>query len=262
MVPCDRSESPVAIRAAIRNLMKILHLTLSAAAFLPICHAATVQALFTGQTQTTSGGAVTGFSTVVSASTFPEAPTLARTGTSFTTNGAGGATSYTDFNGWNWVGAGGTSTAGRSFGWVSGSTGNTLNFNLDMEGLEDLTIGMVIRSAAVLGSPLTQFSAIDYSVDGGAYFAAATGSALNFSATGNNFESFTLDLTSLLAIENAASVQIRFTLPTIPANVPDVQDSTSVRIDNVLFTAQTIPEPTSVALSLLGTGLLFIRRRR
>lgn len=225
--------------------------------------AATVQALFTAQTQNSSNTAVTGYSANVSANTFPVAPTLVRAGSgnSSGNQGNGGASSYTDFNGYVWVGDGGTSSTGRSFNWVNGSANNSLTITINMAGLQDLTIAMAIRTAAELGTVVSAFSAIEYSVNGSAFSAATTGSGLNFPAAGS-FGAFSLDLTSLAAIEDAASVQIRFSVPNIPANEAGVQNNTSVRIDNVLLTAQTIPEPSAAMSVIASLGLLGLLRRR
>ncbi|RYD36829.1 MAG: hypothetical protein EOP87_04740 [Verrucomicrobiaceae bacterium] len=224
--------------------------------------AATVQALFTAQTQGSSGGAVTGYSATVSANTFPVVPTLVKAGGASSGNqGNGGASSYTDFNGYTWTGDGGTASSGRSFNWISGAANNSITITLDMVGFQDLTIAIAIRSAADTGTVVSAFSAIEYSVNGSAFTAAATGSALNFPTAGS-FGAFNLDLTSLAAIEDATSVQIRFSVPNIPANETGVQFNTSVRLDNVLLTAQTIPEPSAAVSVISALGLLGLLRRR
>lgn len=237
-------------------------------AFTSSADAATVYALFTGQTQTSSGSNAAGFTTNISANTFPVAPTLARTGTSFTTNGNGGASAYTDFNGYIWNGNGGTTSVGRSFGWINGSTNNSLTFTVNTVGLTDLTVAMSIRSFAEAGTTVKSFSAIEYSLDGTNYFNAASGSALNFPTETGAFENFTLNLSSISQIYDVSSLRLRFTVPTIPAIVEDpsnpgsyLQNNTSVRIDNVLFTAQAIPEPSTGALAL-AAGLILFRRKR
>lgn len=211
-----------------------------------------VYALFTAQLQSTSGGSVGNASGLVSANTFPTTPTLTRGGG--TTINAGGEAAYTDFQGFVWSGSGTHETPGRSFGWSGGSTGATLTLTLNMTNLEDLTIRMAIQAQGNNGAtPISSFSSIQYSTNNGVSFSnAATGSALNF-ATGSAFNEYLLDL-SALPIDNTSQVQIRFNAPTLPAD-------TALRLDNILLTAQTIPEPSSAAFAL-AAGLILFRRKR
>lgn len=214
--------------------------------------AATVRALFTAQNQSGSPEAVTGPIGTVSASTFPVAPSLNRSGSSSTN--VGGEADYTDFNGRLWLGSGSQETGGHSFGWNGGGTGLSMTLTLNLTSIYDLTVRMGIRSAATNGAvPATAFTAIEYSVNNGAFVTAASGSALNFTS-GSTFSEYNLDLTALAAIENRSNVRIRFSMPDLAAD-------TNLRIDNVLITGDMIPEPSSAVLFSACAGLLFIRRR-
>ena len=217
-------------------------------------HAATVQALFTAQTQGGDPEGVTGATGAVSANTFPTIPTLTRTGTGQVN--AGGESGYVDFQGKTWLGSGNQNTPGHSFGWNPGASGVSLTVTLNLVDLQDLTIRMAIRSAASGGAtPVSAFSAIEYSLDGGTSFeTAASGASLDIT-TGTGFNEYNLDLTTLSAIENQADVQIRF-------SVPDVATNTSFRMDNILLTAQTIPEPSAAISAVIALGVIGLRRRR
>jgi len=221
---------------------------------LPAAHAATVYALFTAQNQSGSPEVVTGAIGTISANTFPVAPTLGRTGTQSTN--VGGEANYVDFNGRTWLGSGTQDPGGHSFGWNANATGITMTLSMNLTSITDLTIRMGIRSSATnAGVAPTSFTAIDYSTNNGSsWFTAASGTALDF-ASGSTFSEYILDLTALAAIENKNSVRIRFTVPDLPAD-------TSFRIDNVLLTAQAVPEPSSAMVALSAAGVLCFLRRR
>lgn len=233
------------------GLFPVSFLALSAGAGLS--GAATVNAFWAAQGQTPGTETITGPSGALSASTFPVAPSLSRTGTATLNNG--GAASFTDFQGRIWTGSGNQNTPGHSFGWGPGATNASLTVTLDMRDIQDLTLRMDIRSAGNNGAtPLSAFSAIEYSVDGAAFVPAATGSSLGFT-TGIAFNPFTLDLSSLSDIEGRNEVRLRFSLPASPSD-------TSIRLDNIQITAQSVPEPASLAVLMLGAATFMAKRRR
>ena len=220
----------------------------------PAVQAATVQALFTAQTQGGDPETVTGAVGTVSANTFPTIPTLSRTGSG--QGNTGGESGYVDFQGKTWLGSGNQNTPGHSFGWNPTASGISLTVTLNFTDLQDLTIRMAIRSAASGGAtPVSAFSAIEYSLDGGTSFeTAASGASLDFT-TGATFNEYNLNLSTLSAIENQADVQIRF-------SVPDVPNNASFRMDNILLTAETIPEPSAAISAVIALGVIGLRRRR
>jgi hypothetical protein len=215
--------------------------------------AATVYAFWAVQTQTPGTEVITGVSGNVSATTFPGTVSITRTGTATLTGG--GALSFTDFQGRTWTGSGNQNTPGYSYGWGPGATGATLTVTVDLRNLQDFTLRMDVRSAGNNGAVApTAFSLIEYSLDNINFSNAATGAALGFANDGA-FNAFSLDLSSISAIEGQNNVRVRFTLPTLPTD-------TSVRLDNVQISAQTVPEPTSFAVLMLGAGVFAMKRRR
>lgn len=214
--------------------------------------AATVNAFWSFDTLQNGTGAV---NSAVTAENFPGVPSRTRTGSATSSDGGEGGP-FIDFQGNAWAGSGSFSTPGHSLAWDGGSTGNSMTHTFSMAGLVDLNIRMGIRSAtSTATAPIQAFSAIQYSLDGGVnFFTAASGAALAIPVGGVNFVSYNLDLSSLSAIEQQSNVQLRFSF----ANVPS---TTSFRVDNVVFTAQTVPEPATAALGLLGVAALARRRR-
>ena len=215
----------------------------------PSAYAVLVNAFCSWQTEQDGTCTVPGN---VTAETFPGNPTRSRTG-SIQTN-TGGEASFTDFQGNTWLGSGNFNPPGNSLAWNAGSTGNSFTHVLDMSGLANLSLRMAIRSATNGPTPITEFSAIEYNTGSG-FQTAASGADLLIPVGGNAFHEYTLDLSSLDAIEGRSSVALRFSFGTVPG-------STSFRYDNIQFTAHTIPEPSVVLLAAMGAACLGGSRRR
>ena len=175
-------------------------------------------------------------------------------GSSLRTQADGGEASFVSFEGGTpWLGSGGSSTPGHSLAWNAGSTGNTFSFNLNTTGTEDLMIRMAVRSTGSGGGP-TAFSSVTYNTGSGPVTISPSLYS-GFSAGSGNFVLWTADLSSLAAVENAPSVTLQWTIPTLNSN-------TSFRVDNIQVTA--VPEPSTVVL--LGVALaamvVFVRRQQ
>jgi hypothetical protein len=190
------------------------------------------------------------FTTTVTAETFQGTPTLTYAGSSLSTSG--GASTFTDYTGAIWLGSGGSGTPGHSIGWNAGSTGNSFSVALDTTGFGDLQVGMSIRSFT---GGLTGFASLEYSLDGGGAF-VSSGLSQTFTS-GSGYAASSYVLSSLTAIDNQASVILRWSLADIPSG-------TSVRIDNLQITASAIPEPSTTAAIAGGAAILVLglRRRR
>ncbi|MGC9452539.1 MAG: PEP-CTERM sorting domain-containing protein [Oceanipulchritudo sp.] len=146
--------------------------------------------------------------------------------------------------------------AGAALAWNTNSTGNSFTLALDMTNLEDLQMRFDYRKR--LATTFTAFSAIEYSVNGGAFTTAFSSPALTDSTNFFSLEYADLDFSSIAAIEDQSNVQIRFSFADMPGT------SSSFRIDNLQLTAVAVPEPGTYALvlGLLAAGWIVVRRRR
>ena len=198
----------------------------------PFSHGA--HAFWSGQTQPdgVSGTA----SALVSATNFAVPPTLSRTGSAMVTEG--GALSFTDFEGTNWTGSGSMGTPGHSFGWGSGSTGNTLIIALNLSGLQDLKLRMDIRSQGAGKS--TAFSSVSYSLDGGTSY-TNTGIPIGFQGMtdGDGFFRHLMDLSEFDELDDQVSVLIRLVIPnqttTSFFHVDNLQLSTTTALAETVY---------------------------
>jgi hypothetical protein len=81
--------------------------------------------------------------------------------------------------------------------------------------------------------------------------------------TYNPAYTFTDDLSSVLAIDNEATVYLRLAdFNTVSANGGTVATAGTDRVDNFNISAQPVPEPASIALAVLGGLALVVRRNR
>ena len=238
--------------------MKNFHVIPLIACLTGFSQAATVNAFWSVQNSKAGSDGANG---MVTASTFVGAtPSITREAGISTNNG--GASSFVSYEGGTpWLGSGGTGTPGHSYGWNPGSTGNSMTIAFEMTDTYDLTLRADLRSAhSNGGGRSTAFTSIEYSLDGGSnYF--TTGSSLAYGiAEDNNFNEYNLDLSDLSAIEDQASVLIRFGIADQPIGGGS-DPNASLRIDNVQLSADYVPEPTVAILFSLG-ALALLRRRR
>jgi hypothetical protein len=140
--------------------------------------------------------------------------------------------------------------ADRAAGWASTTGGSSWLLDLNTTGYSGLSLRFDVRSTA--GAAATGVT-IGWAVNGGSFTDLAP-LALTQSTS---FHPYTVDLSTLAAIDDAASVQLRGVWST---------DGTgpNTRLDNVQLTGTVIPEPSTVllcSLGAIGATLLLIRRR-
>jgi hypothetical protein len=133
------------------------------------------------------------------------------------------------FDGSSWI-------SGRAFGWNANpgpSTGNTFQVTLNTSGIEDLNVQLRYRlnGTQTYSGPVDGFSAFEYSVAGGAFFAVPGVSLSLINNTSYN-RFWQADLSAVSAIENAGLVTLRWTLPDLAQGA-----SKQIRIDDLEVTA-------------------------
>jgi hypothetical protein len=210
-------------------------------------HLSAADFFFSFDTQQNGSGTYT--SVVTTNNGFSGTPVFTRGGTLSTPNMDGGAT-FTDFAGLTWNGSGGSSAPGHSSGWNNGSVNNAFAVTFSTIGLENITVRYDIRSAAQAGgTPPTSFTSFGY--DLGAGVVEIPGAHMSFTAD-NQFHTWSLDLSSLDAIENQPSVKLRWAFEDLAVSPVE-----SLRVDNIQVSAVTIvPEPGSLTLLGLGAAML------
>ncbi len=184
--------------------------------------------------------------------TFPGASSISG---NYSPSPQGGESSFTDFIGNTWTGSGGSGAGGHSLQWNPDFEGGFFELTLDTSGLQDLNIRMGVRDAIGSGgSRAGGFSSFTYDLDDGNGALAIPGTP-GF-GTNNNFNEWSMDLSSITEIANQSTVIFRWELP-------DIAGNSSLRIDNVQFTA--IPEPSTLMLvticGLFGLAITRIKRR-
>jgi hypothetical protein len=143
--------------------------------------------------------------------------------------------------------------AGNSVSWNNWAAGSTTNryvqVAVDMTGYQGLVLSYDIQRSA--GGPKT--NSVWYSADGGATFTSFNETFLSLASA---YATFTNDMSAVTALDNNASVQLRF--------YPYLSNSGGTwRIDNLTIDATVIPEPSTILLVGVGlAGMIAIRRRR
>jgi hypothetical protein len=164
------------------------------------------------------------------------------------TNGAGTTNTYGSFGG-STVNADGSDVAGRDFGIVgSGQNGLTVTFAVPTVGFEDIIVSWAVRITST-GHDDTAFEWSTNGTDWNTIIDPVTVSATS------TYEAKSYDLSSVTGVDNQSAVQFRLTFGSASAT------NGSFRLDNVLFSGTSVPEPASMAMLAMG-GLLLTRRRR
>ncbi len=182
---------------------------------------------FSFDTQTDGLGVFT--DSVTANNGFVGTPVVERFATATDAANAGAATNFTDFNGTNWLGSGGSTTPGHSLTFNPGSVGNQLSLTFSTIGLRNLRVRFDVRSATQGGTPPTNFTSFTYDAGGGPV--SVPGANLNITAD-NAFHEWSADLSAVTAIENRPSVTLRWTFEDLSATPLE-----SMRIDNVQVSA-------------------------
>ena len=173
---------------------------------------------------------------VTANSGFSGAPVFTRSGTIINTAGGGGA-NFTDYRNTNWMGSGGSNPPGHSSGWNPGSSGNSFSLTFSTLGFGSIDVRFDIRSAAggAGATPPTQFNSFTFDVGNG----PQTVPAANLAITANNaFNTWSIDLSSWIELENQPSVTLTWTFDDL-ANKPSPLES--VRVDNIQVRATIVP---------------------
>jgi hypothetical protein len=139
--------------------------------------------------------------------------------------------------------------------------GDYFQFQTSTLGLSDVSVSFDMTRSSTGPSTF----ALSYSTDGSSFTVAGspfavivngTGFPSWNSTTGTNAYSFSFDLSSVIALDNAPAVYFRL------ANTVSASGTGgTARVDN--FTVSAIPEPSAMVLSVLGGfALLWTRTRR
>lgn len=204
--------------------------------------------------QTDPGTNAATYSARVTASTFPGSASFSATGSGLT-NFQNFGSSFTAFDGSEWL-------PGRCATWNanSGSTNNTWQVTLSTTDITDLAVRFKYRLNAVKsgGSLVTAFSSFQYRIGSGS-FINVPGGPLALTNNTSYDNTWTVDLSALTAIENQASVTLRWSLPDFDSINP-----TQLRMDDLQITGVSSAEPPPPPISrtrYLPTGnynVLFI----
>lgn len=175
-------------------------------------------------------------------------------GSMLSSGNAGGWTSPAaqNISGVTWIGTGGTGTPGHSAAINPDSTGNSYSLTLPTTALSQMSVSFNYRYAGAPATPA--FTSFTYSINGGAA-TDVPGANLSLSASSPSsaFNTWSMDLSALTAINNQSTV-------TLTWNLPDFVAGRSFRMDNLQLV--TIPEPGTAMLAGFATLLAGIRRRR
>jgi|GEM_PF-2153791 len=167
------------------------------------------------------------YNETVSHETLPGTPAFARTGSQLATFSGVGNYTFQNFAGETWE-------DGRTATWNSSSaacTGNSFQITFDTTGAENWNVRFSYRNNGTRsgGSPVTALTAFEFRVGSGA-FQPVPGAALALD-NGTALATWSVNLSSLSAIENAGPVTLRWTLPDF-----DQTTSTQLRLDDLQVT--------------------------
>jgi hypothetical protein len=147
--------------------------------------------------------------------------------------------------------------------------GDYFQFSLSTLGYQGIVLGWAQTSSATGPGEFK----LAYQVDGGGFTdflnytvlpnsATAPGVGSWGSVTENLGYNFSVDLSAVTALDNAAAVDFRLIMTTTADAAPPgtVATAGTDRVDN--FTVSVVPEPASATLLGLGVAALLIRRRK
>jgi hypothetical protein len=160
-------------------------------------------------------------------------PTVERFATATDAADAGGALSFVDFTGTNWLGSGSSTVPGHSLTYNPGSVANQLALTFSTIGLRNVRVRFDVRSATQGGTPPTNFTSFTYDIGGGPV--SVPGANLNFVAN-NAFQVWSADLSAITALENRPVVTLRWTFEDLSASPLE-----SMRFDNIQISASPVP---------------------
>jgi hypothetical protein len=157
----------------------------------------------------------------------------------------------------------------ESFSANTWSVGDYYQFQVNTIGFQDIIVSYDQTSSST-GPGRYNFSystdGVNFSIFAGDYtvLANASPNPVWSTSTGSSIYSFTRDLSSITALDNASTVYFRIVdSSTVSASGGTVGTSGTDRVDNFKVTAVAVPEPQSLALLGLGGLMLWsaVRRR-
>ncbi|MFL2927936.1 MAG: sulfatase-like hydrolase/transferase [Opitutales bacterium] len=173
------------------------------------------------------------YSSAVTRSDFPNGnPTLSATGSSLANlNNFGPAYTAPDGSVWQ---------PGKALAWngQNGSTGNTMQVNFNASQLKDFSLRFKFRNNQTRssGNLVNAFSSFQYNIGNGYIAIPSANLSIPNNTSWNN--EWTMDLSSLSAIEGAPSVILKWTLPDFESTG---STTTQLRIDDLQITATDVP---------------------
>jgi len=157
-------------------------------------------------------------------------------------------TAFTDSSGTSWA-------AGNAMTWSGGVNSGTdaFVFSFNATGYENFTVRFDYRATAT--GPVS-FSSVQYRVGGSGAFSNISGATLSLT-NDSTFHAWSLDLSTLSAIEDVSNVELQWTWTS-------GSGSGTARIDNFQLTGAPVPEPKTWALIGIGSSFMLwnLRRRR
>jgi len=159
------------------------------------------------------------------------------------------------------TGTSGNPGTGKSFSGPGWNVGDYWQFQVSTVGFKDITISYDQEGSATGPRDFI----LQYSVNGSTF--SAFGGAYSLGSTANSWTAHPADLSSIITLNNVATVYFRVVdNSTTSINAGTVAATGTDRIDNFIVngTVVVVPEPSSIALALMGgfSCLVLIHRAR